>query len=238
MTQQSIADVVQQSKESLQAWPQWLKDSAAMSNHDIRCENCGEDIRRVGESHGCERPQQTEPKCSCPGWCYFNPGQHHVNCKCKATRHGYIDQAAHEAIAPPAPDDVETLLNDYGAFKEACGDSECMEDDFERAAAAKAKVLAAFARLKKEIETLRKDLHGGPALMHAMRLERNAARDREAALERENEELRFVGAGEAEDNLRLREQLARYQSHCENCREYQIETLREGGPLPAEKERG
>ena len=29
----------------------------------------------------------SQDDCTCPGWCYFNPGQHHVNCQCWAKVH-------------------------------------------------------------------------------------------------------------------------------------------------------
>lgn len=31
--------------------------------------------------------RKSEPACECPGWCAFNPGQHHANCKCQAKEH-------------------------------------------------------------------------------------------------------------------------------------------------------
>jgi len=63
-----------------------------------------------------------------------------------------------------------------------------------------------------------------------------SANEQVADLERENEELRFVGAGEAEDNLRLRSQLARYQWVPQGSDD--IAYRKEIGPPPAEKERG
>jgi hypothetical protein len=32
--------------------------------------------------------ERRDTKCTCPGWCSFNPGHHHVNCKCEARNHG------------------------------------------------------------------------------------------------------------------------------------------------------
>ncbi len=145
----------------------------------------------MGEAMTQERPQQTEPKHQTP-----------------------------ENTAPPAPNDVEALVDD---LESACVDRECSDDLLAASslvADKRAALLAAFARLKEENEHTKNIVVGmfwasngaddkTVAELQALGLD---ARSRIAALERENERLRKDGLEAVRKaEIEYRELLARYQ---------------------------
>lgn len=173
-----------------------------------------------------EQPQQTEPQGFCHSSYYTQIGGKRTCVLVAGHKSLCTDNELQweRKAAPPATDDVEALFLEYERYK----------DGTEGQRAARHKILAAFARLKEERDGYR------DFVPYAKEY-----RERIAALERENERLQADNARYAQSAAQrfaemqsLTDRLSRYQSHCESCREYQIEALREGGPLSAEKERG
>jgi hypothetical protein len=64
-----------------------------------------EEDTAIKELNEALAPAVEQRGCICPGWCFFNPGQHHENCKCTATIHcGVVEKHAHNWQEKPGDD--------------------------------------------------------------------------------------------------------------------------------------